>query len=94
MIRVNIEAAQCSGTHALHDQRLQEWGSPQCKYYGSVKYGDPSPLNQSKSRPKQLGVHRDLSGILTTNKQRMPIKRHLKLNFFECRPTVYTRPNS
>ena len=43
MIRwVNIVGAQCIGTHVQHGQRPQEWGPPQCKYYGSVKHNDPA----------------------------------------------------
>ena len=42
--RVNIVGAQCNGTHAQHGQRPQEWGAPQCKYYGSVKHDNPATL--------------------------------------------------
>ena len=43
MIRwVNIVGTQCNGTHAQHDQRPQELGPPQCKYYGSMKINEPA----------------------------------------------------
>ena len=45
MIRsVNIVGAQCYDTHTRvqHGQRPQEWGTPQSKYYGSVK--DTRPI--------------------------------------------------
>ena len=46
MIRsVNVVGAQCNGMHAQHGQRQQEWGPPQCEYYGSVKLNDTAALS-------------------------------------------------
>ena len=42
--------AQCNDPHVPHGQRPQEWGPPQCKYYGSVKHDDPSALNHQDKR--------------------------------------------
>ena len=46
MIRwVNSVGAQCNDLHVHYVQRAQEWGPPQCTYYGSVKHNDPSALS-------------------------------------------------
>ena len=42
MIRCkNIVGVQSNGPHSQHDHRPEEWVSPQCKYFGSLKRDDP-----------------------------------------------------
>ena len=45
---VNIVGAHCNVTHAQHGQRPQQWGTPQYKYYGSVRHKDPAVLMDVK----------------------------------------------
>ena len=52
MIRwINIVGAQYNGTHG---QRPQEWGTPQCKYYSSVKHNDPTVASYPINSPSLL----------------------------------------
>ena len=47
---VNIVDAQYNDTHAQLGQSSHEWGSPRCKYYGSVKHSDAAALISYYSR--------------------------------------------
>ena len=40
----NIVGSQSNDPNAQHGQRLQEWGLPQCIFYGTVKNSDPAAL--------------------------------------------------
>ena len=48
---INIVGAQYNGTHG---QRPQEWGTPQCKYYSSVKHNDPTVAKYPINSPSLL----------------------------------------